>query len=88
MGCFLSFPALDFRDEFEADCDAERQMSDLRRRMASSTSFGLVRRFFNGFLKMAGMAISMVMLQFRSPQRTILNGEIAPKASAVYWMIR
>lgn len=62
---------VDCHDELlEKACDTKRQMQDLRRRMNSSTFLNLVKRFVNGFLNIAGLGTSMVMLLRYFPRET------------------
>ena len=63
-------PVVDSRDALERACDVERQMHDLRCRMASSTFLGLVKQFVNGVLNMTRLGVTMVMLLRYSSQET------------------
>ena len=60
-------PAFDSHDEFETDCAAERQMHNLRQRVASSIFLSLAKRFVNGALNITGLGMSIAMLLRRSP---------------------
>ena len=53
---------VDSHNELEKACDTKRQMQDLRQLMDSSKFFGLVKRFINGLLNMAGLGASMAVL--------------------------
>ena len=73
LGCGLFLrptPAIDSHDEFETDYYPKCgtcQMNDLRRRVNSSTSLGLVKRFFNGLLNVTGLGATMTVLLRSSP---------------------
>ena len=91
IGCVL-FPhltqAVDSHDEFETGCAGERQMHDLRRRVASSTFLSLAKRFVNGFLNMTGLGMSMAMLLRRFPQEETQCDKMCLTASSVQRMNR
>jgi len=61
-------PVVDSNDELERACDAERQVHDFRRLMASSRVLGIAKRFVNGLLNMTGLGVTMIMLLRYSPQ--------------------
>ena len=70
LGCGLFLrptPTIDPHDEFETDYDPKRQMNDLRRRVNSSTSLGLVKWYFNGLLNVTGLGATMTVLLRCSP---------------------
>ena len=79
-------PVIESHDQLEVGCDPERQMHDLRRRVASSISLGLAKRIVNGLLNITGRGVTMAMLLRCPPQGTLPRGELAHKASAVHRM--
>ena len=54
----------------ENGCHAPCQTNELRCRMETSASLGLVKRFVNGLLNVAGLGVTMTMLLRRSPVET------------------
>ena len=63
-------PVTNSHDKSENGCNAPSQMNELRCRMGSSTSLGLVKRFVNGLLNVAGLGVTMTMLLRRSSAET------------------